>query len=142
MKGICGFSLMELIVTMLIAGVIAAVALPLLSDSSTRASWYHEQVIAAVRYAQRQAVAQRRDVHVNVGAAQIRLCYDAACAVPLTQITNGQAYALPAPNNVALSPTQTFSFNGLGRPSGAASFNVGGYSVTVAAETGYVQHHP
>lgn len=134
-----GFSLMELVLVLVIAGILAAFALPRLTDSETRASWYVEQVRAAVRYGQRQAVAQRRTVYVNVQPAQVQLCYASDCSTLLTQLANGQPYVLPAPSSVTLSPVGTFSFDALGRPSAGQSIVVGGSTITVLAETGYVQ---
>jgi MSHA pilin protein MshC len=140
-----GFSLIELVVVMVIAGILAAVAIPRFTDVESRAAWYREQVKAGVRYAQRQAVAHRRCVFVSVTAARVDLFYDnglcALSATPLRVITTGNPYQLPAPAGVVLSPVGNFSFNGLGRPSFAAdlTINVGGGPVIVAAETGYVQ---
>lgn len=133
-----GFSLFELVVVLVISAILAAFAILNLRQAEVDASWFAEEVRAAVRHAQRQAVAQRRTVHVAVQPTRLRLCYDAACASPLVRTTDGQPYVLTAPSGVALGPAATFIFNGLGQSAGIV-INVGGQSVTVTGETGYVQ---
>ncbi len=133
-----GYSLFELVVVLVISAILAAFAIPHLQKPAIDATWFAEEVRAAVRYAQRQAVAQRRTVHVEVQPAQLRLCYDAGCASPLVRTTDGLPYVLAAPSGVALGPAATFAFNGLGQSAGMV-LNVGGQSVTVTGETGYVQ---
>jgi MSHA pilin protein MshC len=148
MNRLRGFSFVEIVVVMVIAGILAAFAVPRLTDSESKATWFNEQAKAGVRYAQRQAVAQRRLVFVEIQPAQIALCYApyvANCALngtPLTQITTGQAYVLPAPSGVAIivqTGTNPFSFNGLGQPSTSMALTISGGTLTVNAETGYVQ---
>lgn len=132
-----GYSMIELVVVLVISAILAAFAIPLLQQPAIDATWFSEEVRAAVRYAQRQAVAQRRTVHVEVQPTQLRVCYDAGCASPLVRTTNGQSYVLTAPTGVTLSPATTFAFNGLGQSAGIV-ISVSGQSVTVTAETGYV----
>jgi len=141
-----GFSLVELVVVMVIAGILAAVAIPRFTDTESRAAWFAEQVRAGVRYAQRQAVAHRRCVFVTVNAAQVQLFYgDATCAITgtsLTEVATGNDYLLVAPNgtNIVLqSGASPFSFDGLGRPSGGVVLDIAGRIIIVNAETGYVQ---
>jgi MSHA pilin protein MshC len=136
-----GFSLIELVVVMVITAILAALAIPRLTDTEIQATWFNEQAKAAIRYAQRQAVAQHRNVHVDVQPGLIRLCYVPNCSSQLTQMTDGLAYTLLAPNGVTISPTITFSFDALGRPNPntVVSLNLSGRTITVNAETGYVQ---
>lgn len=130
-----GYSMLELIIALVIAAILGALAMPYFADREAKATWFHEQVKAAVRYAQRQAVANRRPVHVFLAPSQVRLCFDNPCTNELVH------HRLDAPSGVAISTaTSDFFFNGLGRPSIASTldFTVGGKTVTVNAETGYV----
>src|SRR3990170_4914673 len=139
-----GFTLAELVIVIVIAAILAAIAIPQFNLREIDATWYHEQVRSGVRYAQRTAVAQRRCVFVSVTATKLSLLYgDATCAItatPVTDLATNQAFELTAPTGVTLGAAPNpFSFNGLGQPSAAASVSVNGKTVTVNAETGYVQ---
>jgi MSHA pilin protein MshC len=140
-----GFSLIELLVIMVIAGILAAIAIPRLTDTEIKASWYADEVAATVRFAQRQAVAQRRSVFVCVQAGSLSVGYDAACtgAAPQSGAIIQIPQQLVAPGTTTLNPNPTFfSFNALGQPNpiGGASISVSGTgrSVNVTGETGYV----
>ena len=89
-------------------------------------------------------MAQRRAVYVVVeaGPTRLSLCYVSGCGAGtrLTQPGSTDTFELPAPSGVALGISASpLSFNGLGQPSSAATLTVGGWTVTVNAETGYVQ---
>lgn len=144
MRRTSGFSLIELVVTIVIAAIIAAIAIPRFTDSESKATWFSEQVKAGVRYAQREAVAQRRCVFVSTSSTQLMLFYgDPSCvitATPVADFATGAAYLLIAPSGVTISSAPaTFSFDGLGRPNAPASLNIGGHVFAVTAETGYVR---
>ena len=144
-----GFSLVELVVTLVIAGILAALFVPRMTDSESKATWFREEVAAAVRYAQRQAVAQKRCVFVDVTATQVKLLYgDASCVITANSLkflagaSAGSPYVLDAPSGVTLSvnPPGSFAFNGLGQPlGGAVTVSVGAKTIEVTAETGYVR---
>lgn len=134
-----GYSLVELVVTITVASILAAVAIPYFNQSNVDASWFNEQAKAAVRYAQRQAVAQKRTVYVNVTTNDIKLCYNAppGCGQPVQDLRTGTDFIVSVPAGVAVTAA-AFSFNGLGQPSAGTIFTAGSGTVTVTAETGYV----
>lgn len=137
-----GYTLVELIVAIAIAAALAAIAIPLFNQPDIDATWFRDQVAAAVRYGQRQAVAQRRSVYLIIGANSVELCYNSGptCTSPVQRMETGAAFSLATPAGIVLTPA-TFGFNALGQPVplNGASFSAGGQIVVVNAETGYVQ---
>jgi MSHA pilin protein MshC len=136
-----GYTLAELVIVIVIAALLAAIAIPQFNQPDIDAAWFHEQARSGVRYAQRTAVAQRRLVFVVVEAGpRLALCYADPCGARVTELATGNAFLLNAPPGVALSiSVSPLSFNGLGQPSSGATLNVGARTITVNAETGYVQ---
>lgn len=155
-----GFTLMELIAVIVIAGILAVFASSGFSRRGIEAATYRERIQATVAYAQRMALANRRAVRVAVAGNALTLSVCSAgvgttvCDVAWNDLPapTGEA-SLAAPAAVALSlnglSTATFYFDSSGRPvdvNGAAvaaqsltATGDQGYAVTVEAETGYVR---
>lgn len=139
-----GFSLVELIVVLLVVSALAVVAIPrFFGKQDFQTLGFFDTAQSAVRYAQKLAIAQRRNVFVVVGAGSLSLCYDGGCAGAVTDPTSGTPFVLVAPSGVSFAGA-SLSFDGLGRPSAAVAFTVSDSEVSrsfsVEAATGYV--HP
>lgn len=147
-----GFTLVELIAIMIIAGILAVAAIPRFFDRNTFESrGFYDQLISTLRYAQKTAVAQHRFVCVALAANSIILTYDpispsathVAATCPgsnLTGPTGAAPYTVTAPSGVTMAGYTAFNFDALGKPSAAQSITLSGYStaITVEAVTGYV----
>jgi MSHA pilin protein MshC len=146
-----GFTLPELVATIVIMGIIAAVAVPRLMSSKGFASrGFYDEGQAVVRFAQKTAIAWRRPITVCVSASEISAISNADCAAPVAVLhpVSGAALKSTAPDGVTLSPVGSFSFDGMGRPSASTTITLTSTisgdparQILVAAETGYVSHN-
>ena len=137
-----GFTLVELVMTMVIVGILAAVVAPRFFDANVfQSRGFSDQVQASLRYAQKIAIAQRRFVCVAFTATTVSLSTGstAVCVTPLPSLTGSGNYVITAPANITISSfPATLNFNGLGRPNAPTTVVTGGATITVEAETGYV----
>ena len=133
--------------TLILLGILAVVALPRMFDRRDfDARAFLDQTAAALRYAQKAAIAQRRTVCVAFGANSVTLTIRStagagACDTPLTGPAGGTPYTVRAPGNVTFNPVPVdFSFDAEGRPDASQTIAIDGIAamITVVAETGYV----
>ena len=137
-----GFTLIELVMVIVILSILSIVILPKFGDNSVfQARGFADQVLAALRYAQKSAIAQHQNVCVNLTATSLTLTIDnSACSTNLN-LPDRQTNSLIAPSGISLTTTATsLTFDALGRANTSASLTVSGVtpSITVEAETGYV----
>ena len=154
-KGEDGFTLIELIVVMMIVGILAVAVLPRFVDNqSFNGRGFSDETLAALRYAQKAAIAQRRNVCVAFTATTVTLTIAnaagnialAPCNTPLASPTGVVTFVVTARPGISFSgtPPANFSFNALGQPSTTAtvSMNISDgsttWTVTLERETGYV----
>jgi MSHA pilin protein MshC len=142
-----GFTLIELIMTMVIIGILAVFVAPRFFDVNVfKSRGFADQVQASLRYAQKEAIAQHRVVCVAFTGNSITLTIgaNATCGTPLLSPTGG-AYVVSAPSGITFAGVPTgFSFNALGQPTNAPQtiyINGATNGITIEAETGYV-HSP
>lgn len=135
--------MVELVLVIVVAGILAAVAVPrMVGRTGFDTRGFADQLAATVRFAQKLAVAQRRDVCVSLTANDTTLFYDAACATPAPGPGGEKPYTITAPGGVAIaSSVASLRFDAGGRPNTAANIQVNGsgtHNVLVEQETGYV----
>ena len=142
-----GFTLVELIVTMIVVGILAVAVIPRFADQSAfDARGFRDGTLAVLRYAQKSAVAQRRQVCVTFGAGSVSLriasVWGGACNTDLAGPDGKTQYSIAAPATSGfVAQPADFSF----LPSGEASANrvisvtgMPGNPINVVAATGYV----
>ena len=145
-----GFTLPELVMTIVIIGILIAVTAPrFVSWKGFASRGFYDEAQAVVRYAQKTAVAWRRTIYVCVSATAISATSNSDCTTAPVKhpITGADLKTQQPPPGVTLSPVGNFSFDGLGRPIPNAAVTITLTStitddparqIAVESETGYV----
>lgn len=138
---------------MLIIGILAAIVGPRFFERQTfDALGFHDQALSMFRYGQKTAVAQRRNVFVNVDSVAGRVCLtyvaDVNCTNPAGVVNpaDGDNFSQIVPPGVALGSNLSFAFSPLGSPTPDPGASIvlnivgGGLTrvITVERDTGYV----
>ena len=154
MRKLHGFTMIEVVTVIAIAGFLAIMAFPRFIDRFVfERQGFYDQVVSTLRYAQKAAIAQRRFVCVAFTANSITLSYDATPpGMTYTSATcpglalagpGGQSsYTVSSSSAAFVVTPAAFYFDALGRPSVGSRQTISIASVTspihVEAETGYV----
>ena len=154
MRRACGFTLVELVTIMILVGILAAVAIPRMDTSAYHATRFHDQTVAALRFAQKTAVSHRRPVQVSFPDStytlELRIDTDrtgnwrdlvlpGAASHKVTSTDPANTYFAPASTAWAFAPDGTAA-DCTTRAGGTCIVNIkGAASITVVGATGYVK---
>ncbi len=163
-----GFTLVELVTTLILIGILAAAVVPrFFGDHGFEERGFYDETIAALRYAQKSAIARRRTVCVTFTQTEMRFRVatnfgtitcdatdlnlpgpDGAAAYTIDAAENTKygnlnvEYAAITVGAVAFPgpPTVTLNFLPSGASSAAAMIQIANFAtpILVEAETGYV----
>ncbi len=150
-----GFTMVELIVTVIIIGIMAAVVAPrFFGKHGFEERGFHDESIAALRYAQKAAIAQRRNVCAALVPKKMTLTIASAagsaspCNTNLAGPDGKSPYVIDATadtkyrnSNVSFATfPASVTFDSLGRPNAKATIQVTSHTrkIVVEAETGFV----
>jgi type II secretory pathway pseudopilin PulG len=148
--------MVELVAVLLLAGVLAAVALPKLDGAfAMRSDTARDEALAALRYAAQSAHSHRRLVCVTVGSSAIALAIatsrgagscDAALAgpdgsTPYTANPGGAAFTLTPAGTLYFQPDGRATSDAAGANASTRTLGIAGAtsSITILGESGLVQ---
>jgi MSHA pilin protein MshC len=148
-----GFTLVELVVVIAVLAITAAVAAPRFASGDIFETRGDAGLLAStIRYAQKTAIAQRRNVYAIHNASpapgKVSLCFDPACNQAVINPETGAAYVFGFSRNVVMVPSNSsLGFDSLGRavPDSLAKYLVSNknnstqnVTILIEANTGYI----
>ena len=149
-----GFTIVELVMTIVIMGILAAVVGPRFFDRQVfDQRLYFEQSLTAVRFAQKLALSSGCPIRARIDNGGYALSYASTCGAiasgTVVSDPSGGSFAVGLPSGVSVQQTLDITFNsrgcvaaGTGCGSGSQVGRVGGFSLAVHADTGFVEANP
>lgn len=153
-----GFTMVELIVVMVLIGILSAVAIPRLTGANMAGPAFRNELVAALRFAQKTAVSHRRVVCASLtpvnAATTITLSISQTagtynCGTSLALAEGSTSYTSRDPDFLAsgnlvgtlyFQPTGTITADGAGTTIVSGTITVTGQTgIAVEGATGYVE---
>ena len=147
--GNAGFTLIELVAVISVAAMLVVIAVPRLNQSGFSSRSFADRVRESLQYAQKTAIAQRRNVCVTRSGNSLTLTRAASngdaegCRPELADASGNNNFVLSAPGGVTLGGETTLIFGSQGQPlsGGGAILTAdttltvnGDYSATITIE--------
>jgi MSHA pilin protein MshC len=141
-----GFTLPELVAVLVVLGILAATAMPKLRSAlSFRDTGWHDQLVGALRYAQKAAVSHRRLVCADVAGGAVTLTIASAnpassCSVVLPGVDGSSASAKSGGGaSASISPAGALYFQPSGRvTTDGAGSNAAARTITIVGQSNIV----
>jgi type II secretory pathway pseudopilin PulG len=146
-----GFSIVELVIIILLISIVSIVTLPrLFNNSAFKSAGFQLDLLNALRYAQKTAIASGCDVQITISAASRTYalnyrsggtntsCGAGAFTDPVPHPQAQGSFIGTASNDVVLSNDLNVVFDSSGSPSSGGSLSLGSKVVTVEPVTGFV----
>lgn len=146
-----GYTMVELITVMVVLGIVSAVALPRLMGNSMAGPAFRDELVSALRYAQKTAVSHRRLVCATVAANAVTLSIASAsgsnvCNTPLplpdgsTSYTSKDSAITATSSTLFFQAAGTITSDGAGAATTSGSIAVTGQTaIAIQGATGYVE---
>lgn len=138
-----GYTLVELITVLMIAGIVSAVAVPrLIGTRAVDCYALQQETRAALRYAQKAAIANRRTVCVSftIDSVTLRIASNFGstnCTLDLAGPGGEPAYRVQGRGGASFAVVPaSFRFDASGAPNGAQSIAMAAGSGTILVEAG------
>ncbi len=141
-----GFTLVESIITLVVVGILAAVATPLFFSLSTyNQKFYQDEVVNTIRYARKLAVASGYSIQVSVTEASISLqqrTEGSSCTIGtrfsdiVDPLSNVVGYVRTAPTHTTLNFSSQWPiyFNRLGQALRASDCQIGTSLISIGVD--------
>lgn len=144
-----GFTLVELVTTMVLISILAVAAVSTFNKSDFEERGFFDELIQAVRYAQKVAVTSSCEVQVSLTANSysLNLPNQGDCGTSPASYPNpvpgpkaGQFQgSTPVGISIGWSASSSIIFDASGAASSAQTITVGGFSFQIHGPTGYVE---